>query len=455
MPTNKEEFRAYWDEKFQSYIALIGDLEEKVREAKKQMPAGPYAALLDLITKLKNFAEDQFKLFLDGFAEGLFEQSTQEPKEYMLQKILEQIGNDLTVIEQIADDWDGGTNKRQPMKQGTVFAENALQLAYLNGFLTEPVKPFIYLHKTPVIRVIPYAQAALIGIPYTAVNNNQRNGSNFRGLLAIPHEVGHYVYWNGVYTNQETGESEQIKAYLEKKLIETGLSRYAHWLEEIFSDVYSAFVGGTVTAHSIQEILLDNNPIFFDLDDGLHPPNTIRPYIYAYALAGNKTISEAIISAWEQTLSDRGIAQSFKRALIIRDSNDSIQSLTFEKIDFGDNVILDGRKIIQALLKIVADIFDNKNLEKRWGKNKLGREALDEVSTKINGELNIARFREDVQHWKLEFPKAHEDLKKERQNLRDLINKGTIKIPPENWRKVYRAAEWASGGEEDGYRTIE
>ena len=454
MATNKEVFRTYWDEKFQSYITLITDLGEKVREA--EMPAGPRAALLDLITKLKDFAEDQFNLFLDGFVEELLEQSTQEPKEYVLQKILEQIGNDLTVMEQIADDWAHSTIRSQPLKQGTVFAENALALAFNNGLLTEAVKPFIYLHKTPVIRVIPYANAALIGIPYTAVNkNNQRNGINLRGLLAIPHEIGHYVYWNGIYiTNQETGESEQIRTYLENKLYEIGLSEYAHWLEEIFADVYSAFVGGTVTTHSIQEILLDNRPILFDLDDGSHPPSVIRPYVYAYALAGDEEKGKEIISDWEQTLSKRGIAKSFKRALIILDSNNRIQSLTFEKIDFGDKAILDGRKIIQALVKMIAEIFENKNLEKRWGKNKLGREAYDEVSAKIDDELNIGKFKGNVKHWEIEIPKAHEDFEQERKDMRQSINDRKT-ISRENWRKVYLAAGWTSGGEEDGYHTIE
>ena len=264
---NKE----FWEENFRSYTELLNGLEIKID--KSSMPDNPKNSLLDLIEKLRNFAEVQFQVFLNGFANERLEAPSDYPPAYVMQEILSQISNDLIVLEQIADDWEGGV-KLNPLKQATILANDACNLAVANGFLSQNATPFIYLHKTPVIRVVPYANAALVGIPYTAVNPTNENGTTSRSLLAIPHEIGHFVFWNGTYNSE--GKEVPINEYLADRLRKNNLGGYLHWLEEIFADVYSAYVGGAVTAQSIQDILKDNHPILFNLDDGTHPPNVIR-----------------------------------------------------------------------------------------------------------------------------------------------------------------------------------
>jgi hypothetical protein len=50
-----------------------------------------------------------------------------------------------------------------------------------------------YTWTTNTSRVIPYADVALIGLPISVLGNQE-------DVLAIPHEVGHFLFWNGKKT---------------------------------------------------------------------------------------------------------------------------------------------------------------------------------------------------------------------------------------------------------------
>jgi len=141
-------------------------------------------------------------------------------------------------------------------------------------------------HKTISIRLIPYANVALIGIP-----NPVDPGVKYGNLLAIPHEVGHYVFWHGEKTrgpyldvsfwNNKNADSIENQTYDEELAIDATVYNYQ---EEIFADVYSALIAGPLTALSsqlYQKYLADD--LFFD-DDSDHPISAVRPYIYADTL---------------------------------------------------------------------------------------------------------------------------------------------------------------------------
>lgn len=440
-----------WVDKYNSYEVLLDELQDNIvaSNAHEKIKQG----LPLLIDQFREFAKIQFDFFRTGFVstKSLLGISKEKPPKYVLQKTLEQIANDLTVLEQIADDWTSSTEgrpKELPLKQATVMADNAFTFAYKNGFLKESISSFIYLHKTPVVRVIPYAKVALIGIPYTSVNPVSNNGITLQSLLAIPHEVGHFVYWNG----QHKGQS--IRTYLIGQLKANNSSRYFHWLEEIFADVYSSYVGGTVTAQSIQDILLDNRPSLFDLDDGCHPPAIIRPHVYAYTYEDAKR--GEIISGWEEKIDELKIPKVYKHARIIKENN-RIQSLAFNEIPFGDGVPSDGREIIETIVRVVAEIFSNKNKDARWANGAFGQSAYDELEAKIadsDSVLHVGAFDKESEAEIQQNVLTQHPFITKRTEL--LIQMGEGKgIQEEEWDIVFEAAGWTSGGEEDGYRTIE
>ena len=426
---------------YEAYQALLGELYDTI--PRTNLDIRLKRTLPMLIERLRAFADDQFFFFLDGFSQDKLSTIDELPPAFILSKILEQISNDLNVLEQIADDWQN-PQKVPSLKQATVLANNALELAFQNNFLTTQVTSLPYLHRSPVIRVIPYAGAALIGIPYTAV-------TSLRGLLAIPHEVGHYVYWNGQY------KGKAIHEYLYTELVNAGLGKYSHWLEEIFSDVYSSFVAGTVTAQSIQDILLDNRPILSDLDDGTHPPDVIRPHVYAYTYPKSNPRRAEIIANWEGRLDRLGINKAFKLARIERDpKNKRIESLQFDNVPFdGDDI--GGRAVIETIVNLVTDIFNDKNEEGRWTNRDFGTAVYNEIETLINdsgSRLFIDNYNSlidlpltDGEAGVHNFIKTREDL------FAQMPKKESLAF--EEWYPVYKAAGWTGSGEEDGYRTVE
>ena len=426
---------------YQAYQALLEELHDTIPETildtrlKHTLPL--------LIDKLRAFADEQFFFFLSGFSQNKLSTIDELPPAYILSKILEQISNDLNVLEQIVADWQN-PQKIPSLRQATVLANNALQLAYNNNFLTTQVVSLPHLHRSPVIRVIPYAGAALIGVPYSAV-------TSLRGLLAIPHEVGHYVYWNGQY------KGKAIYEYLYTELKNADLLRYSHWLEEIFSDVYSSFVAGTVTAQSIQDILLDNRPILSDLDDGTHPPDVIRPHVYAYTYPQNNKRRAEIIDNWEGRLDRLGIDKAYKLARIKRDPNKRIESLEFDNVPFDGDRLLGGRAIIETIVNLVSDIFTDKNEQSRWTNSDFGTTVYNEIETLIND--SDSRLFIDNYNTLIDLPLTDGALGTNRFSTTH--EEFFAQIPDnkpisfEEWYPIYDAAGWTSSGEEDGYRTVE
>lgn len=240
-----------------------------------QPPTPSRAGTLNyLANALKTFAEGQFT-FLHG---GLIKhtpyhliESPEYPTPYVLSATLSQVASDLEVIERIVAQRSGDAQIRQRLELADRLAWDALKLA-MGNLLPGQTTVITYFQKSPVIRMIPYAPVALIGIPFTCL-------SVPRDLLAIPHEVGHYVFWNGRLPPGKPLSKELLGA----KLATPG-GWYRCWVEEIFADVYGCLIGGAVIALDFQDLLLEASKKQFTQDDGKHPVPAIRPYIYTHTL---------------------------------------------------------------------------------------------------------------------------------------------------------------------------
>jgi len=249
--------------------------------------------LNSMLTCLKAFGEDQIQFFYDGFNNGRLLPSMYHPAEHVLSATLAQVSYDLSAIRQAAD------QRRTPelkatLKKADQLAQNALNLAIEKGLLKAGTV-VTYFDKSPFIRVIPYAPVALVGIPYTALESP-------RDLLAIPHEIGHYVY------HHATGLGAKLHTQ-----IPLDPPWYNHWLEEIFADIYGCLVAGPVIGLDFQDLLLDNASEQFTEDDGEHPIDAIRPFIYIKVLEklGFNNAAEALEGRWESYRMQRNYPESF------------------------------------------------------------------------------------------------------------------------------------------------
>jgi hypothetical protein len=251
-----------------------------------------------LLNGLQAFAEGQFSFFRDGFVvqhSYVLQPSTKYPEHYVFSTILDQVASDLEVIQRAAQ-------QRQVPALQPKLAE-ADKLAYfalkpaLGTLIDENVTVVTYFQKSSSIRVIPYAAVALIGIPFTC--------QSFKwDYLAIPHEVGHYVFWKGKPDKRTV--SHLHDALLGKKAIR---AFYGKWVEEIFADVYGSLVAGAAIALSFQDLELESSGEDFIRHDGKHPAPVLRPFIYNKVLAAKGGVSKswAILLAnyWAARRSER------------------------------------------------------------------------------------------------------------------------------------------------------
>lgn len=150
-----------------------------------------------------------------------------------------------------------------------------------------------YFQKTPDIRVIPYAPVALIGVPFTCTQC-------LRDLLAIPHEVGHYVFWRG-----EIGGKHIYEILYEQVPRQHEWCR--RWREEVFADVYGCLLAGPTMALDFQDLMLVKSRKRFVSGDGTHPVPALRPYIYSQVLESMELGSwvEPLDKRWQACLSER------------------------------------------------------------------------------------------------------------------------------------------------------
>jgi hypothetical protein len=283
--------------------------------------------LLNLINGLASKAEEHVTYFLKGFSKKpqlyqLLEDKPQQrgqvrfSKDYALSKVLDRIAFDLDVIY-LAFKQRSDKSRYGPLEStldlADKLARKALEPAKKQELIGSDTEALTYLQKSYETRVIPYAEVSLIGIPFTSVRSKA-------DLLAIPHEVGHYIFWNGgrEYKKWE----KQLDSLRDKNRKEN-----FEWTEEIFADVYGCIVAGPVIALDFQDLQLEFagfDPItgideFENGVDKVHPKPILRPRIYSETLRKMKApgvtsaglgdlevIADQLDTRWKMKLQRRG-----------------------------------------------------------------------------------------------------------------------------------------------------
>ena len=208
---------------------------------------------------------------MDGFTTGRFNNLTPlpgYPLDYVFRGVINQSFNDLQVIEWAIDQRRNGSDAmRDTLAIADQLAFAALQPAIQSDLVPAETAVITYFEKFASIRIIPYANVALIGIPFSCVSTPE-------DFLAIPHEVGHYVFGRASRANGNV-----------RKLLNDDYGRQRPdyvkaWIEEIAADVYGCLIAGPVIALDFQDLQLEKRPQKFNVDDGEHPTPILRPQVY-------------------------------------------------------------------------------------------------------------------------------------------------------------------------------
>ncbi|WP_420641624.1 hypothetical protein [Candidatus Leptofilum sp.] len=352
--------------------SLIEAIDAVKRAVDSQNSAGEYryevvSKLSELLLHLKTFGEGHFNYFHDLFVDPSKE-SKDYPPEYVYSLILDQISFDLTVIEQAANQRLSQSPKLyNTLKKADGMAKLALAPAF-NDFELGDTIFITYFQKSASIRVIPYASVALIGIPYTTLTES-------RDFLAIPHEVGHYLYWRGEVNGRSL---QQVLTQAVSKNTD-----WFDWLEEIFADVFGCLVAGPVIALSFQDLQLRRTPADFIEDDGEHPVPILRPNIYTQVLKeffGNNWGSNLDLR-WNGDGTSTGKGKRHKRAenneLKFRDKQDqrvnkpvneivSTRAASKDRDSTGKSIDIMVDKILATLSSKNADKLPPRSAQDAW-----------------------------------------------------------------------------------------
>ena len=196
---------------------------------------------------------------------------------------------------------------RETLDKADILAYTALKPAIKANLLPD-MTVVTYFQKSVSVHIMPYAPVALIGIPFSAIDNPC-------DLLAIPHEVGHYVYRHGIFQDQ-AHKGSRFEAVLRNQL--AGRPQWLlNWVEEIFADVYGCLVAGPVIALSFQDLQAEYALPDFISEDGEHPTPALRPNVYHHALKHGNLCTEAtaaLESHWAQYLATRPTLGALKFA---------------------------------------------------------------------------------------------------------------------------------------------
>ena len=414
-----------WERRWEAVTLTIGHL---LGAMLNEPGTGRQETLANVLTALQAFGEHQVNFFLDGFGRKgkvFLEPSTLYPPDYVLSATLAQITHDLNVIgrsweqrqEKVASDM-----MRTTLAKADQLANNALAPAIDYGLL-DPALVVTYFQKDTNVRIIPYAPVSFIGLPLTCQ-------TVARDLLAIPHEVGHYVYRYGRVRNGKN-QGSRLDAALPQRYSGQAAWRAA-WMEEIFADVYGALIGGAVMALGFEELLSASPRHYFIHDDGEHPVAALRLGIY-------QTVFQAM-----------GLSDKVQTALTVQ--NDALQAEFGKPTTFttADGTTLDLAQTQAEVAVIVQSLLANELADLRptpWS----GEVAAEDVLTALNQHFvtvaadPVANLPMKVADYQLaESPLLNQSL-----SWIDLIKEAVqanphVTLPPKVWMALFESSGWAT-----------
>ena len=429
--------REMWEDRWKSVDASIESLQRQVAAADLGS-AG--TTLGTTLASLQAFVANQYKFFLDGFHEGWLEASPQFPPEFALREILGQVSFDLTVLSLAI------SQRLDKSKKGAAPATlaKADQLAYaalkpaIDAGLLDDTAVITHVQKQASIRLIPYASVAIIGLPLNAISA-ETNPNLSRDLLAIPHEIGHYVFRHG------TIDGERIKVALRDRL--TGCEKWLYrWKEELFSDVYATCVAGPVMALDFQDVMVTKSTNEYLDDDGVHPIPALRPDTFHLTLQATKQKGS--------------VKQLKKRWRKIRDVRINTDEFTASPgTQYEKDVWLDeARHEIKSYVKAIVglDAWPTKeHWGERWSTGSLDATLYDEfhqfmlacnvtppTATLKGKTASVGKNKWTVGHYAQRCVRWLDTVRQ--QGVTGKFKDGD-KIPPEVWTQILMVNDWITG----------
>ena len=357
------------------------------------------------------------------------------PPEFVLRRIIDQASHDLGVIEMAWYQRVSSEINLATLTKADALAQSALgpvthQYGEDNSISLRRLLPktrvITYFQKSAEVRVIPYASVALVGLP-----RSTRLSDHFgldiplhlsvRGLLAVGHELGHYLFWHG-RLKSEASEEERLPIYLRHQ-IKAMPDWVQNWLEEIFADVFGTLVVGPAAVFAAQEVQRQRPTSVFTIDDQHYPVGSVRPSISWYTLSKMHELDgdlrerhfenarELLHSRWQKELEKRGKPQRLYVHTRSRDESSPRQRQVERQIE----------KLVDVILEMFQKASYRMSPEELWT-----TQSVDEADYDSVDDI-MADFAEFVQQFK----------------------EGSVNIPPVqpqhalmSWNSIFVTHDW-------------
>lgn len=349
---------------------------------------------LKLLHSLRIFITQAFNTFLEQYDESDRDADDAFKQRFIMRFLLFQGSLDLNIIQQLVHQRhyivENNTPKLSFQNKNLLLADGLATMALsplINaGYLPTTTNVMCYLEKNVRIRLVPYDDTVLIRIAATSFW--KRGGETpSEDLLAILHEIGHHLYWNG----KVPGSAQYIYQLLADKMKMVGIHNpkdwRRRWLEEIFADAYALLQGGPVVVYNFQEMLAEDLPNHFKEDVDKHPIPEIRPLIQAKLLgkyqndSGNplySAIHDQLDQAWQETIGKDPLQQTYH-------IHHHHEPMTGQEILQTLDGLLD--KIAEVLQPLYSAIISNEDAFTRqpgiWSKDSVKNNELHALYTQF------------------------------------------------------------------------
>ncbi|MEM7133316.1 MAG: hypothetical protein AAF702_43860 [Chloroflexota bacterium] len=242
---------------------------------------------------------------------GAFEARQILPPAYWIRTCIQEFATDIEIIQR-AIQQRGGTPNTQA---NTLLITDKLALMALAPFKSFfstasditpiDITPITYFSEMMHIRRLPYASRfVMVGLGYelalpekpSQAYPGQPAAAAFTPfeLMAIPHEVGHFIYQHAVlkesakgldaYLNNGLSSDSEIVTFADLSHQLLAENPYYHWCEEIFADLYGCVIAGPLTALGLLAYLVTDNQSHVLTDDGEHPVPMLRLFFVSEML---------------------------------------------------------------------------------------------------------------------------------------------------------------------------
>lgn len=266
----------------------------------KPLEVAQFKLIYNMLYKLGTFTSNEIGTCIASLTPPHWEPSYHHrtPPSALLRNLLREASADLDALEnglhQRQRYFDNEGNGRLTLQAETLYMADRLSadaMRPIQSLLPKPKTNLLtYYSENMHIRQVPYDdETILIGLPFISASshNDQEAFDELTGFraeilaqdqrrlpfdyMAIPHEIGHFLFHYGAVDGQK------LETYLHQQIKQPG--RFAGWFEEIFADTVGLFVAGPLAVLGLQAMFVDAFSQELIYDDGFHPVSVFRPFI--------------------------------------------------------------------------------------------------------------------------------------------------------------------------------